>query len=69
MDASGFLFLTINGGPVVSVPVTVDTGRIVMELWYGDYDASTADPSVRAVVEGVLTAMTDLQSEHLTSPN
>jgi hypothetical protein len=61
MQAKGFLFLTVNGGPVVSVPVSVETDKLVMELWYGDHDAANADPAVRAHIEGILTRLEDLR--------
>jgi hypothetical protein len=63
MQANGYLFLSVNDGPVSSIPVTIDSDKLVMELWYGDLDASTCDPSVRAVVEAVLVKMTDCQPE------
>lgn len=69
MQAKGYLFLSINSGPIVSFPVRLDTDRIKMEFWCGDEDASTADPSVRAVVEGVLTSMADLATEQTITQN
>lgn len=57
--ADGFLFLSINGGPVTSIPVHVETDKIVMELWYGTERNTSACPAVRALIEGVLTVMHD----------
>jgi hypothetical protein len=68
MQASGFLFLTVNGGPVVSVPVSVETDKLVMELWYGDHDAANADPAVRAHIEGILTRLDDLRLKQVDRP-
>jgi hypothetical protein len=68
MQATGFLFLTVNGGPVVSVPVSVETDKLVMELWYGDHDAANADPAVRAHIEGILTRLEDYRLKHV-DPN
>jgi hypothetical protein len=63
MKAKGHLYLTINGGPVISLPVRINTDRLIMEFWYGDIDASTPDPDMRARIEGILTAMSDYQSD------
>jgi hypothetical protein len=63
MIPDGYLFLSINDGPVVSVPVRpvgVDANRIIVEVWYGPIEASTADSSVRARVEGILTHLSSL---------
>jgi hypothetical protein len=57
MHATGYLFLSVNDGPVVSVPVTVETGRLMLEMWFGDLDASSADPALRCRIEGILTAL------------
>jgi hypothetical protein len=65
MNANGYLFLTINGGPAVSFEVKIDTAPIIMEFWYGDIDASTPDPDMRARIEGILTAMSDSRSDRV----
>jgi hypothetical protein len=56
MDIAGYLFVAVNGGPVVSVPVTAETGRLMLELWFGDAAAADAAPELRSRIEGILTA-------------
>jgi hypothetical protein len=67
MKAKGFLYMTINGGPAISFPVKIDTDKIIMEFWYGDIDASTPDPDIRARIEGILTRMSESQPNHQTA--
>lgn len=69
MHADGYLFLSINGGPVTSIPVHVDTDRLIMELWYGTECDTSACPSVRALIEGVLTVMHDQVPAPNQNPN
>ena len=57
MLATGYLFLSVNAGPVVSIPVRVDTDRITMEVWFGHELTACEAPEARAVIEGVLTGL------------
>ena len=56
MDIAGYLFLAVNGGPVVSVPVTAETGRLMLELWFGDRDAEDTPSELRGRIEAILTS-------------
>jgi hypothetical protein len=56
MEPSGYLFISVNNGPVISVPVSSETGRLMLELWYGGADAEHAAPELRNRIEGILTA-------------
>lgn len=57
MFADGFLFLSINNGPVTSVPVAISGDRFEIDLWYGGVDASESPH--RAHITGLLTPVTD----------
>jgi hypothetical protein len=55
MEPSGYLFISVNNGPVISVPVSAETGRLMLEMWYGGADAEHVGPELRARIEGILT--------------
>lgn len=68
MHATGFLFLSVNNGPVVSVPVTEHTGRLMLEMWFGGQDAQAVDPELRCRIEGILTASSVSEQSPAASP-
>lgn len=69
MNAVGFVFLSIDDGPVTSLPIQINTDKLVMEISYGTEHAASACPSVRALVEGILTTMHDHAPQSEPTPN
>ena len=65
--ADGYLFLSINGSPVTSIPVHIQTNTVIMEISYGDQHDTSACPSVRELLESILTTMRDQVPE--SQPN
>ena len=65
--ADGYVFLSIDGGPVSSLPIQINTDKIVTEIIIGTEQHESACPSVRALLESILTTMRDQVPE--SQPN